>query len=298
MDEDNHVGGSPLPLSDGATTTACTEAAQEVAHIQVPVTGEQPISPPANTRTKRMRNRISHSKMSDEEFRQKLDEFRQLQTDEVDSVLRRGRVLAEVKERTEPGRWGKFCHQADITRKTADSYIYVARSPYADKLRGLGIARALVIAQHPQKANDLLRRPPVEEIAKMKSRDLQQKLRGGKAPQPRTDPKWALGVLRLRPDALKDKRTMLDQARQSHMTDRQLSTDPELLAILDEAYEVIVELAKPKGTPKPKAATAPAAATKKRSASRKRQTAAASTSTLVMPSGPMMPVAAKSEVAA
>ena len=257
MDEDNHVGGSPQLLSDGATTAASTEAAQEVAHPQVPVTGEPPISPPANTRTKRMRNPISHSKLSDEEFRQKLDEFRQLQSDEVDSVIRRGRFLADVRGRTEPGRWGKFCQQAKITRKTADSYIYVARSPYADKLRGLGIARALVMAQHPAEAAKLLKKYSVGVIAHMKSRELQQKLRGGKAPEPRSDLQWALGVLLLRPDAAKSKATLFDRAREHHMAARQLYTDPELLAIFDEAHEVIVELAKPKGTPKPKAATAP-----------------------------------------
>ena len=142
MEKHNDTGGQPQ--SHGATTAASTEA-----H-----TGKRP----KREHKGETGNPIS---LSDEEFAAKAKEFEQIQQD---YVVQAGMLLDEVRKRTNRGRWGQFCREAGITRRSANQYIFVARSPLAQKLQGLGIAKALLLARHetarPRDRESTTARPP------------------------------------------------------------------------------------------------------------------------------------------
>jgi hypothetical protein len=196
-----------------------------------------------------VRNRF----LTDEEFEAKAQDFEQLQHD---YVVRAGALLDEVKKQTSKGKWGEFCRKVGITRRKADQYIFVARSPIAERLQGLGIAKALLLARHKDKAKLLLRS---KAVATMSVKELEAKLRdtpkkktgavisAGKAQGYRegfadgqnTDAlkAWAAGVLLMRPEAL-DTPSGLNTARERHGVLRQL-LGAEYHETLDEAITTL-----------------------------------------------------------
>ena len=246
MEKHNDIGGQPQPLGDDAATATSADARS----------GKQPKRKP----TKKTGNRF----LTDEEFAEKAEEFEQIQQD---YVVRAGKLLDEVRKRTNPGRWGQFCREAGITRRSANQYIFVARSPLAQKLQGLGIAKALLLARHEEKAKALLK---TKGVAAMSGAELEAKLRGtptkkktgavahalkpegypdGFADGQNTDAlrAWAAGVLFIRPEAL-DKPSVLKTAREHHAALRQL-LGAEYHGTLDSAIEILEE-----GTPRMAAA--------------------------------------------
>src|ERR1035437_4138459 len=183
-------------------------------------------------------NAVRNRFLTDEEFEARAKDFEQLHHD---YVVQAGALLHEVKKKTSPGKWGEFCRKVGITRRKGDQYIFVARSPLAEKLQGLGIAKALLLARHEEKAKALLK---TKAVSTMSVKELEAKLRGtptkkktgavahavkpegypdGFADGQNTDAlrAWAAGVLFIRPEAL-DKPSVLKTAREHHAALRQL----------------------------------------------------------------------------
>ena len=187
-----------------------------------------------------------------EELDAKGKEFQQLHKD---FVLSAGLLLAEVKKRTTQGNWGRFCRENGITRRKADQYIFVASSRIADKLQRLGIAKALLLARHEDRARELLKN---EAVAAMTVKDLEAKLRGtgtkraaatraGKAAGYRqgfADGQntsalvvWAAGVLFMRPGVLAEP-NVRTVAQEHYALLRQLLSN-EYHGTLDEALQTL-----------------------------------------------------------
>ena len=236
MEEDNHSGQQPQPLGDGAATAASTEVR----------TDKQPKSKP----TKKTGNRF----LTDDEFAAKAKEFEQIHRD---FVVQAGMLLDEVRKRTKRGKWGQFCEEIRISRRNANGYIFVARSPLAEKLQGLGIAKALLLARHEEKAKALLK---TKAVSTMSVKELEARLRtpkkktGAVVPDVKTKAyregfadgqntnalrTWAAGVLFIRPEAL-DTPGALVTAREHHAAFRQLF-GAEYHETLDAAIEILEE---------------------------------------------------------
>jgi hypothetical protein len=235
MAEDNHIGGQPQSLGD----LAATASAQ--AH-----SGKQPKRKPTNKTGNRF--------LTGGELAEKAEEIKRIHQD---FVVRAGMLLNEVRERTQPGKWGKFCSEAGITRRKADQYIFVACSPIAEKLQGIGIAKALLLARYPDNAKALLK---TKSVATMSVKELETKLRGtptkkkaravvpanklegypeGFADGQNTDAlrAWAAGVLLIRPEALHTP-SFLKIARERHGVLREL-LGGEYHETLDNAIDTL-----------------------------------------------------------
>jgi hypothetical protein len=237
MEEDNHSGQLPQSLGDGPATAASAEA-RNGKRRKRPVDAEA------------VRNRF----LTDEEFEAKAQDFEQLQHD---YVIRAGALLDEVKKQTSKGKWGEFCRKVGITRRKADQYIFVACSPIAEKLQGIGIAKALLLARYPDNAKALLK---TKSVATMSVKELETKLRGtltkkkaravvpanklegypeGFADGQNTDAlrAWAAGVLLIRPEALHTP-SFLKIARERHGVLREL-LGGEYHETLDNAIDTL-----------------------------------------------------------
>jgi hypothetical protein len=218
MEKHNDIGEQPQPLGDEAATTASTEVR----------TDKQPKSKP----TKKTGNRF----LTDDEFAAKAKEFEQIHRD---FVVQAGMLLDEVRKRTKRGKWGQFCEEIRISRRNANGYIFVARSPLAEKLQGLGIAKALLLARHEEKAKALLK---TKAVSTMSVKELEARLRtpkkktGAVVPDVKTKAyrdgfadgqntdalrAWAAGVLFVRPEALATP-DFIKIARENHAAFRQL----------------------------------------------------------------------------
>lgn len=211
---------------------------------------------------KGMRNRF----LTDAQLNEKAADFVQLQNDhescEQDHVCRVGNLCAEVKVGTNRGGWGKWCERVGIERRWADQHIFVVSKLTPEQLRGVGIAKALLLAQHRNKAAELLQQH--EALANMTVKELKETLRGKpkpKAEQEKALPRrqqdqpgyregledgqkaktlvaWAAGVLFLRPEDIAaggwEKAQSHYQALKGQLSDDYRST-------LDEAMNTLAE---------------------------------------------------------
>ena len=191
--------------------------------------------------------------LTDEEFEARAKDFEQLHHD---YVVQAGALLHEVKKKTSPGKWGEFCRKVGITRRKGDQYIFVARSPLAEKLQGLGIAKALLLARHEDKAKALLK---TKSVATMSVKDLEAKLRDtpkkkadavisaakaqgyregfGDGHDPDALRGWAAGTLHMRPETLAT-RGFMKTAREHYAALRQV-LGTEYHEDLDEAIQIL-----------------------------------------------------------
>src|ERR1035437_6133860 len=199
-------------------------------------------------------NAVRNRFLTDEEFEARAKDFEQLHHD---YVVQAGALLHEVKKKTSPGKWGEFCRKVGITRRKGDQYIFVARSPLAEKLQGLGTAKALLLARHEEKAKALLK---TKAVSTMSVKDLEAKLRGTPTKKKTVvvigdgKPKgyregfadgqhtgalraWAAGVLFVRPEALATP-DFIKIARENHDAFRQLF-GAEYHETLDSAIDIL-----------------------------------------------------------